>query len=120
MPKWPSESSTFWIAPRRDCRSGFTQLDNGSGLAVVQQLLDGINGTIDATRPARCLAVMYEIANPDSLLKRPSDSGGTGVRPGTPGSVKDELFAEPVIVFRPIEHHPHHESLSSAWSSLQA
>jgi hypothetical protein len=63
---------------------------------------------------------MYEIANPDSLLKRPSDSGGTGVRPGTPGNVKDELFAEPVIVFRPIEHHPHHESLSSAWSSLQA
>jgi hypothetical protein len=48
-------------------------------LAIFQQLLDGINGIIDATHPARRLAVMHEIANPDSFLKCPSDSGGTSV-----------------------------------------
>ena len=54
------------------------QLDDCGGLAVVQQLLDGIAGIVDPTRPTRGLAVGHEIMNANSLLKRPPDNGNSG------------------------------------------
>src|SRR6266496_2286657 len=74
-------------------------------------MFDGIDGVVDSTRPARCLAVMHEIAHTDGPLKGPSNGGGARVRTRTAGSIEDKPFVEPVVVLGPIEHHPHQRFL---------
>ena len=54
---------------------------------------------------------MHEIANPNRLLECSPDSGGSGVGPRTPGSVKNEPFVKAVVVLGPIEHHTHQRAL---------
>ncbi len=85
----------------------FAQLDNDGGVTVVQQLLDRINDTVDATCPAGRLAARHEIANPNGFLKCLSDCGSASAWPRAAGRVEYQPFAETVVVFGPIEQQLH-------------
>jgi hypothetical protein len=87
------------------------QLDYGSSLSVVQQLLDGVDRLPDAARPGCGLAVAHEVANSDRFIKRLPDCIGPGFWPGSPRGVKNKAFAEPVVIFGPVDDHPHQRVL---------
>jgi hypothetical protein len=68
------------------------QLNHGSGVPVLQQLLDGIDGIIDAARPSSGFTVMDEIAISHGSFECPSSGRSASLGPRAASRIEDKPF----------------------------